>query len=165
MAAPTDHSVRHPRQPAPGRPANPFRLRLGRPGEFPNRPRMELRAPSRAPLPLASIGRHRLTSLRTSEMISFSSPRGVRSRNSGGLRYPPDPTRLFFRCLFDSQAHELWHCCHDSHRCAKARKAQLFSNCGGETSKSATCAGWPSRAAPRRLALTAPRLRRFDRRI
>ncbi len=41
-------------------------LRRGRPGEFPNRPRMELRAPFRAPLPLASIGRHRLTSLRTS---------------------------------------------------------------------------------------------------
>jgi hypothetical protein len=72
-------------------------------------------------------------------MISFSSRRGVRSRNSGGPRYPPDLTRLFFRCLFDSQAHELWHCCHDSHRCAKARKAQLFSNYGGETSESATC--------------------------
>ncbi len=38
-------------------------LRRGRPGEFPNRPRTRLRAPSRAPLPLASIGRHRLTSL------------------------------------------------------------------------------------------------------
>jgi hypothetical protein len=37
--------------------------RRGRPGEFPNRPRTRLRTPSRAPLPLASIGRHRLTSL------------------------------------------------------------------------------------------------------
>ena len=50
--------------------------RRGRPGGFPNRPRMELRTPSRAPLPPASIGRHRLTSLRTSEMESFSSGAG-----------------------------------------------------------------------------------------
>ena len=52
------HSVRHP-----GSELLADRRR-GRPGGFPNRPRMELRTPSRAPLPLASIGRHRLTSLR-----------------------------------------------------------------------------------------------------
>jgi hypothetical protein len=54
--------------------------RRGRPGGFPNRPRMELRTPSRAPLPLASTGRHRLTSLGTSRMESFSSASGVDSR-------------------------------------------------------------------------------------
>ena len=64
------HSVRHPGSQLLAD------LRRGRPGEFPNRPRMELRTPSRAPLPLASIGRHRLTSLRTSEMDSFSSCMG-----------------------------------------------------------------------------------------
>jgi hypothetical protein len=68
-------------------------LRRGRPGEFPNRPRMELRAPSRAPLPLASIGRHRLTSLKTSEMCSFSSPGGANPRNSARERYLLDPTK------------------------------------------------------------------------
>jgi hypothetical protein len=89
--------------------------RRGRPGGFPNRPRMELRTPSQAPLPPASIGRHRLTSLKTSEMESFSSAGGVDSRNSGGARYLVDMTGIFFRCLFDSQALKLWHCRHDSH--------------------------------------------------
>jgi hypothetical protein len=45
------------------RAASSWQTGVCRPGEFPNRPRMKLRAPSRAPLPLASIGRHRLTSL------------------------------------------------------------------------------------------------------
>ncbi len=74
--------------------------RRGRPGEFPNRPRMRLLAPSRAPLPLASIGRHRLTSLKTSRMISFSSPCSIRSRNSRDARHLSDATRIFFAvCL------------------------------------------------------------------
>ncbi len=66
--------------------------RRGRPGEFPNRPRMELRAPSRAPPPPASIGRHRLTPLSTSRMGSFSSSHGAVSRNYGGVRQRIDST-------------------------------------------------------------------------
>ena len=50
----------------------------------------------RAPLPLASIGRHRLTSLKTSEIGPFNSPRGANSRNSAGRRHPSDLTKNHF---------------------------------------------------------------------
>jgi hypothetical protein len=55
----------------------------------------------------------------------------VDSRNSGDAPHRIDPTRLFFRCLFDSRACKLWHCRHDSHFSAKLRNAQIFLNCGG----------------------------------
>ena len=77
-----------PVQLAPSGPAD----EVGRPGEFPNRLEMELRAPSRAPLPLASIGRHRLTSRKTSRMDSFSSSASPDQQIPGGDRHPVDPT-------------------------------------------------------------------------
>jgi len=45
----------------------------------------------------------RRTSLRKARWASFSSAGGVDSRNSAGARHLFDPTRLFFRRLFDSQ--------------------------------------------------------------
>jgi len=80
MAAPTDHSVRHP-----GSELLADRRR-GRPGGFPNRPRMELRTPSRAPLPLASIGRHRLTSLGRAGCVGLYSLSLDLSRNCRAQR-------------------------------------------------------------------------------
>ena len=41
-------------------------------------------------------------------------------------------TRVFFRCLFDSRARKLWHCCHDSRFCAKVRRVRAFSNWDNE---------------------------------
>ena len=46
------------------------------------------------------------------EMISFRSAGGADSRNSGARSYRFDLTGVFFRCLFDSPAWKLWHCCH-----------------------------------------------------
>jgi hypothetical protein len=77
-------------------------LRRGRPGEFPNRPRTELRAPSRAPLSPASIGRHRLTSLGRARWVLLVR-RGVMIQE-----IPRDAAislnlmQNFFGCLFDS---------------------------------------------------------------
>ena len=85
-----------PGQPAPGRPATWPAGRVSEP------PRDEVTSPIPGTAPAPSISRHRLTSLRTSEMNSFSSSRGVISRNAIRRDRRLDPTRLFLRCLFDS---------------------------------------------------------------
>jgi len=95
--------------------------------------RTRLRAPSRAPLPLASIGRHRLTSLKTSEMTSFSSSRGAISTDSENRTYLSDPAQIFFCCLFDSRRHKCGRGGFAAFSPAIARGLQAFSNCGSES--------------------------------
>jgi len=68
------------------RAASSWQTRVGGPGEFPNRPRMELRAPSRAPLPLASIGRHRLTSLTTSRIRNLVSEKRTSCQDQSDIK-------------------------------------------------------------------------------
>jgi hypothetical protein len=96
MAAPTDHSVRHPGSQLLAD------LRRGRPGEFPNRPHAVCEtAPghrSRSTFRIASGKRPWM-----SEMESSSSVHRLDSRNFGGEPHLFDLTRVFFRCLFDSR--------------------------------------------------------------
>ena len=85
--------IRHPGQPAPGGPtfAGRASFRTARDG-------VTSPIPGTAPAP--SNGRHRLTSLKTSEMNSFSSPRSARSTNSFCGNQLSDPTQYYFApCL------------------------------------------------------------------